>query len=44
MVMRAQTGIDGKTLLNIAPKFLVVGTDNETMGDQLVTAIQPATV
>ena len=44
MVMRGQTGLDGKTLLNIAPRFLVVGSDNETLGDQLVTAIQPATV
>ena len=44
MVMRGQTGLDGKTLLNIAPRYLLVGSDNETLGDQLVTTIQPATV
>lgn len=39
--MRNQTGLDG-IKLNIAPRFLVVGTANETAAEQVTTQTTPA--
>ncbi len=38
--MRATTGLDGVTLLNIAPKYLVVGRGLETSAEQFLAAYQ----
>ena len=37
--MRKHTGIDGTTKLNIAPRYLIVGPDNEQTAYQLVNSI-----
>ncbi len=42
--MREQKGIDGTTPIIVEPRFLLVGPQNETMAEQLVTAIQAANV
>jgi hypothetical protein len=41
--MRQQVSLDGERL-NIAPKFLIVGSALETQGDAIVTPITPQTV
>lgn len=38
--MRLQKGIDGVTILNISPRYLVVPAALETLAEQTVTAIQ----
>jgi len=40
--MRLQTGLDGKTVLDIQPRFLVVPAALQTTAEQLVAAIYPA--
>jgi phage major head subunit gpT-like protein len=42
--MRLQKGIDGVTPLNLTPRYLIVPATLETVADQIVTAITPATV
>jgi phage major head subunit gpT-like protein len=42
--MRKQKDRDGTTILNIVPKFLVIGPDLETATDQLLTQIQATQV
>ncbi len=39
--MRDQTGLDGLKL-NLSPKFLLVGTANETAAEQVTVAVTPA--
>lgn len=39
--MRTQTGVDGATLLNIMPRFLLVPAALETLADQFVTQVVP---
>ena len=39
--MRTRTGLDGKTLINATPRFVLVGADRETEAEQILTAIQP---
>lgn len=43
-VMRGVKGLDGKTLLNIAPKYLLVGPNAETEAESILAQITPATV
>lgn len=38
--LRLQTGIDGETLINIAPKFLIVGADREEEAERALAAVQ----
>ncbi|MGZ8246227.1 prohead protease/major capsid protein fusion protein [Methylomagnum sp.] len=40
LAMRTQTGIDGTTILNISPRYLVTPAKKETMAEQILTAIQ----
>jgi ATP-dependent Clp endopeptidase proteolytic subunit ClpP len=40
-LMRKQTGLDGLKL-NLNPRYLVVGPDNETAAEQVTTSITPA--
>jgi hypothetical protein len=40
--MRLQTGLDGKTVLDIQPRFLLVPAALQTTAEQLVAAIYPA--
>jgi phage major head subunit gpT-like protein len=42
--MRGFKGTDGKTLINVVPKYLLVGPETETYAEQLLAAIYPATV
>lgn len=44
LAMRKQTGVNGKDVLNIAPRFLIVPPELETAAQQLTVAITPATV
>ena len=37
--MRGRTDLDGKTLINVQPKYLVVGPELETEAEQLLAAI-----
>jgi hypothetical protein len=41
--MRGFTGLDGTTLINVQPKFLLTGPQNETYAEQLLASIYPAT-
>lgn len=41
-LMRKQVGLDGKTKLNIAPRYLLLPSDLETVGEQLVSQLTPA--
>lgn len=40
--MRKQVAMDGKTFINVPPKYLVVSSDMETLGEQFLAVIQPA--
>jgi hypothetical protein len=42
--MRKQKDRDGVTPINVTPKFLIIGPDNETAADQLLTTIQATQV
>jgi hypothetical protein len=42
--MRKQKDRDGVTPINVTPKFLVIGPDNETAADQLLTLIMATQV
>lgn len=44
LAMRLQTGIDGTTRINVAPKFLLVAADLETVGEQLLASLAATTV
>lgn len=44
LAMRLQKGIDGTTLINVAPKFLMVSADLETVGEQLLATLAATTV
>jgi HK97 family phage prohead protease len=39
--LRDMKGLDGKTPIAVTPKYLVVSSDNETVGEQVLAAIQP---
>lgn len=39
--MRNFKALDGTTLVNVSPKYLCVGSDNETLGEQLLTSLNP---
>lgn len=41
--LRDMKGLDGKTPIAVTPKYLVVSSDNETLGEQVLAAIQPST-
>lgn len=41
--MRATKGLDGKTLVNVVPKFLLVGPELETDAEKLLAAIYATT-
>ena len=41
--MRGVTGLDGKTLVNVMPKYLVVGPQMETEAEKLLASIYAAT-
>ena len=42
--MRGMKGLDGKTPINATPRYLVVGPDQETAAEQLLSSIYAATV
>lgn len=42
--MRIVKGLDGKTIVGAAPKYLVVGPTQETVAEQLLTELYAATV
>lgn len=41
--MRGFKGLDGQTLINVVPKFLLVGPELETAAEKLLATIYPAT-
>lgn len=41
LAMRSLVGLDGQSLLNISPKFLIVSKELETVGEQLLSQISP---
>ena len=41
LAMRTRKGLDGKTPIAVAPKFLMVGPDWETEAEKLITSITP---
>ncbi|WP_425102163.1 hypothetical protein [Tropicibacter sp. S64] len=41
--MRKTKGLDGKTIVDAKPRFLLVGPDHETAAEQLQATIYPAT-
>lgn len=43
LAMRKQTGLDGVTLINAMPKFLIVSADLETTGEQLLATLASQT-
>jgi hypothetical protein len=44
LAMRTQTGLDGSTLINVAPKFLLVAADLETTAEKLLAELAAVTV
>lgn len=44
LALRQQVGVDGKTRVNIVPKYLVVGAELETHAEQFLAACQCAGV
>lgn len=42
--MRKTKGLDGKTIVDAKPRFLLVGPDHETAAEKLMAQIYPATV
>jgi hypothetical protein len=42
--MREQTDLDGKTPINAAPRFLLVGPENETAAEKVLAQLAPSTV
>lgn len=43
LAMRGFTELDGQTLINVQPKYLLTGPQNETAAEQVLAAIYPAT-
>lgn len=43
LAMRSQTGIDGRTIINVAPHTLLVPAALETVAEQLVATLTPST-
>lgn len=41
--MRTRKGLDGKTIIAAAPRFLLVGADFETEAERVLASIQPST-
>ena len=41
--MRTTKGLDGKTIINVSPKYLLVGPDSESAAERLLASIYPAT-
>ncbi|KIN73263.1 prohead protease/major capsid protein fusion protein [Sulfitobacter guttiformis] len=41
--MRKRTGLDGKTLINVSPRYLLVGPDIEDEAEKALAEIYPAT-
>ena len=41
--MRTAKGLDGKTMINVKPKYLLVGPDSESDAERLLSSIYPAT-
>lgn len=41
--MRTTKGLDGKTLINVMPKYLLVGPESESDAERLLASIYPAT-
>ena len=41
--MRTTKGLDGATLINVTPKYLLVGPDSESDAERLLASIYPAT-
>lgn len=41
--MRTTKGLDGRTLINVTPKYLLVGPDSESDAERLLASIYPAT-
>nr|WP_188475601.1 Mu-like prophage major head subunit gpT family protein [Primorskyibacter flagellatus] len=41
--MRGYKGLDGKTLINVQPKYLLVGPELESHAERLLASIYPAT-
>ena len=44
LAMRGYKGLDGKTLINVQPKYLLVGPESESAAERLLAQIYPATV
>lgn len=42
--MRVVKGVDGRTIIGARPRYLVVGPEMETVAEQLLAVINPATV
>ncbi len=43
LAMRGFTGLDGQSLINVQPKYMLTGPQNETAAEQVLAAIYPAT-
>jgi HK97 family phage prohead protease len=43
LALRTRKGLDGKTVITVTPKFLVVGPELETTAEKLLTAINATT-
>lgn len=44
LALRTRKGLDGKTVITVLPRYLVVGPQMETIAEQVLTAINAATV
>ena len=42
--MRTRTGLDGETIINVQPRYLLVPADLETEAEQLLATLAPSTV